>query len=384
MGERKVLNKYYPPDFDPAKLPRGQRGNKDAQMKVRMMLPMSIRCSTCGTYMYKGTKFNMRMENVEGEDYLGLRIFRFYARCTSCAAEYTMKTDPQNSDYTMERGATCNFEPWREKDKAKIKHRKPGADCCAAEYTMKTDPQNSDYTMERGATRNFEPWREKDKAKIEAAKEREAEEAGNAMKALENRTLDSKREMDIMSALDELKSVNARHEGISTEAAIAAIKRSAEGDGEGGVDLTPEDEEAVQNMILQRTNFVKRLEDPDDLANAAGGSGSGATAAAAGPGPSSLAAIELQSDTAKAGAAPPKQAKPAAAFAVRPRQVQVVVKRKAPASAANGGSSSDANGSAAANDGPPAKKQEVAKGSESPSGDALLGLGGYGSSSSSE
>lgn len=25
---------YYPPDFDPAKLPRGQRGNKDAQMKV--------------------------------------------------------------------------------------------------------------------------------------------------------------------------------------------------------------------------------------------------------------------------------------------------------------------------------------------------------------
>lgn len=37
MGERKVLNKYYPPDFDPAKLPRGQR-KKNNEMKVRRCL----------------------------------------------------------------------------------------------------------------------------------------------------------------------------------------------------------------------------------------------------------------------------------------------------------------------------------------------------------
>jgi hypothetical protein len=62
--------------------------------------------------------------------------------------------------------------------------------------------------------------------------------------ALENRTLDSKREMDIMNALDELKSMSARQEGVDSDALLAALRRSAD---EEQVDLDAADEAAVRN-----------------------------------------------------------------------------------------------------------------------------------------
>ncbi len=70
---------------------------------------------------------------------------------------------------------------------------------------MKTDPKNHDYVCEHGAARNYEPWRDA-KAAEEALKEiKENEEEGNAMKFLEHKTYDSKREMDILDCLDEIK-----------------------------------------------------------------------------------------------------------------------------------------------------------------------------------
>ena len=62
MSERKVINKYFPPNFDPSKIPRPGGGTNDGittgkkrgQYKVRLMAPFSMRCSTCGEYIYKG------------------------------------------------------------------------------------------------------------------------------------------------------------------------------------------------------------------------------------------------------------------------------------------------------------------------------------------
>ena len=41
------------------------------------------------------------------------------------------------------------------------------------------------------------------------------------MKALENRTLDSKLEMDVLDALDEIKAINQRHERVNTDALLS-------------------------------------------------------------------------------------------------------------------------------------------------------------------
>ena len=74
-----IFQKYYPPDFDPSKIPRMKLA-KNRQYTVRLMAPFNMRCATCGEYIYKGKKFNARKEDVENEDYLGIRIYRFYIK----------------------------------------------------------------------------------------------------------------------------------------------------------------------------------------------------------------------------------------------------------------------------------------------------------------
>lgn len=54
-----------------------------------MMLPMSVRCKTCGNFMYKGTKFNTLKEDVAGEDYLGIqvRVLSWYSLQRVCSRQ---------------------------------------------------------------------------------------------------------------------------------------------------------------------------------------------------------------------------------------------------------------------------------------------------------
>ena len=142
------------------------------------MAPFSMRCETCGDYIYKGKKFNARKEDAVRENYLGLQIYRFYIRCPRCAAEITFKTDPKNSD----------------------------------------------YVCEQGAKRNFEPWRDEQQKEEEAKATRAEEEEHNPMKALENRTVDTKKEMDALDALDEIRTQNARREKIDAQRLIEVFQ----------------------------------------------------------------------------------------------------------------------------------------------------------------
>ncbi|KII88815.1 hypothetical protein PLICRDRAFT_141386 [Plicaturopsis crispa FD-325 SS-3] len=205
MAERKVLNKYFPPDFDPSLIPR-RKQPKNAQQVVRLMAPFSMRCNTCGEYVYKGKKFNARKETVEGEDYYGIKIFRFYIKCTLCSAEITFKTDPKNTDYTAEHGASRNFEPWREERAVEEEDRL---------------------------------------AKLE-------EEENNPMKALENRTTDSKREMDVLDALQDIRARNARNERVGNSVDLLAQMGMEEVENEEDRErmrLEEEDEKLVREVF---------------------------------------------------------------------------------------------------------------------------------------
>eukprot|EP00894_Picocystis_sp_ML_P002793 jgi/Pico_ML_1/53310/g3879.t1 len=198
MGERKVINKYYPPDFDPEAVSKIRRG-KDKQTKVRMMLPMSVRCSSCGNFVYRGTKFNSKKETVEGEDYLGIRLFRFYFNCPNCSATLAMKTDPKNSDYVMEFGATRNNDPWQP-------------------------------TQEEREIEEAQP----------------DEELMDKMELLEKQARKRKEENDIMTALDEMKVLRAEQERTDLSHVLSSVHDRKAGDS----NREEEDiEEELQEMM---------------------------------------------------------------------------------------------------------------------------------------
>jgi hypothetical protein len=208
------------PEFDPALLPKGKKP-KNNQQQVRLMLPMSVQCKACGEYVHKGKKFNGRKEEVVGETYLGIRIYRLYFRCTTCLNEITFKTDPEHSD----------------------------------------------YTVERGASRNFEPWKQSTKEELLQKQKKEREEVGDAMKALENRTQQSKNDMAIQDAIEEVRERNARAQAFTTDDLLGIHVHSKE-------DLEEEQIEEMARKAFERKNqtlagaggeTVKRLPDPMDL-----------------------------------------------------------------------------------------------------------------------
>lgn len=222
MSERKVLNKYIPPNFDPNKIPKGLGGPKPKQHTVRLMAPFSMRCNTCGEFIYKGRKFNARKETVEEEMYLTIKIYRFYVRCPQCGSEITFKTDPKNADYVAEQGAKRNFEPWREEEQI-----------------------------------------------TEAMKiKRQLEEENNPLKALENKAIDSKREIDIAEGLDELRTVNARLEHVDTDALIADLQK--QGEIEAAEKLSKKakintTEKEIEDQLVKEA-FTIKVDEEDEVA----------------------------------------------------------------------------------------------------------------------
>ena len=165
-----------------------------------MMLPMGVRCDVCGNFLYIGTKFNMRKETCLDQDYLGIRIYRFYFKCSRCHGEIAMKTDPKQHDYVCESGASRNYEPWRD-----IEH---------AEKILKARSQLEDE---------------------------------DAMKRVEKKGFNSKREMEVMDALNEVKMLNKQRSKVNIDEHLLNILQKHD-------DAAQKQEEATLNQSTTTLN----------------------------------------------------------------------------------------------------------------------------------
>lgn len=179
MSERKVLNKYYPPDYDGAAVPRIK--NKKKQLDVRTMIPFNMRCSTCENYISCGTKFNVKREVVQGETYKNLRIDRFYFKCPRCMATIVYRTNLEEKGYEIEQGATENFR------------------------ALKLAEQ-----------------REREQAEAE-----EEEEKIDPMKQLERRTKASKQQMEASEQIQSLRLTKHQFHGLDIDSVIESKRQEA-------------------------------------------------------------------------------------------------------------------------------------------------------------
>eukprot|EP00514_Thraustochytrium_sp_LLF1b_P007198 CAMPEP_0184539286 /NCGR_PEP_ID=MMETSP0198_2-20121128/18055_1 /TAXON_ID=1112570 /ORGANISM="Thraustochytrium sp., Strain LLF1b" /LENGTH=265 /DNA_ID=CAMNT_0026932811 /DNA_START=83 /DNA_END=880 /DNA_ORIENTATION=- len=197
MGERKVLNKYISPDFDPNRLGRVKGKSRDAAQSIRLMLPFSLCCETCRHYMRAGKKFNATKEVAKGLEYLTIKRFRFRMKCEVCKAPIAFLTDPKLADYEMESGATRNYDFHSELKKA-------------------------------------------NRAELEAAKASAAAEGQeDSMAKLENRTLESQKEREVLDELENLRNQSRKRARLDlndkeVRAAFAAKRSNVKRLEEGG------------------------------------------------------------------------------------------------------------------------------------------------------
>lgn len=160
-----------------------------------------------------------KQEKAKGEEYLDIQIYRFYIKCPVCSAEIAFKTDPKNTDYVVEMGATRTFDDNKMKDRI--------------------------GTIDD-----------------EIAAEAKANEEVNAMKALEERTKESKAEMDMIDALEDIKDANARNSKVDVNSVIA--RKIDEGMVEIralAAKIIADEEAAVKKHFGYEGPIIKRLDD---------------------------------------------------------------------------------------------------------------------------
>ncbi|KAJ3238677.1 hypothetical protein HDU81_007415 [Chytriomyces hyalinus] len=153
MAERRATNKYYPPDWDPSKVPPlsypqnlhirikpnlcstapcptyqgsintfvGQHPLRDRARKldqgilvIRFEMPFSIWCLGCEKHIGKGVRYNAEKKKVGM--YYSTPIWQFRMKCHLCSSWMEIHTDPKNAVYVIISGARKREEEYDPED----------------------------------------------------------------------------------------------------------------------------------------------------------------------------------------------------------------------------------------------------------------------------
>nr|XP_039264980.1 coiled-coil domain-containing protein 130-like [Styela clava] len=130
MGERKGVNKYYPPDFDYKKHgsldkyhnshPLRERAKKlgEGILIIRFEMPYNIWCNGCNKHIGMGVRYNS--EKIKVGNYYTTPVYKFKMKCHLCPQYFEIQTDPANCEYVILSGARRKEERWNAKDNEQI------------------------------------------------------------------------------------------------------------------------------------------------------------------------------------------------------------------------------------------------------------------------
>lgn len=125
MADRRAVNKYYPPDWDPSKGSVNklshkhtlrQRAKKIDQgiLVVRFELPFNIWCLKCNNHIAMGVRYNA--EKSRAGSYYTSPIYNFKMKCHLCDNHFEIRTDPAKFDYVVISGARRQIRQSPEED----------------------------------------------------------------------------------------------------------------------------------------------------------------------------------------------------------------------------------------------------------------------------
>ncbi|XP_057654561.1 coiled-coil domain-containing protein 130 homolog [Diorhabda carinulata] len=121
MGERKGVNKYYPPDYDPrvgglnkflgthALRERARKIDKGIII-IRFEMPYNIWCEGCKNHIGMGVRYNA--EKTKVGMYYTTPVYEFKMKCHLCDNHFVIRADPANLDYVIQSGARRQENRW--------------------------------------------------------------------------------------------------------------------------------------------------------------------------------------------------------------------------------------------------------------------------------